>query len=65
MSIVFLDPDVKHVGAFKLRELNADKLRAMGDEVFVLQDGDEPLAVLFSWERYQSIREEWLALHEG
>lgn len=51
-----IDERVKHVGVSKLRRWNADILRDLGDEIYVLQDGDEPIAVLLSYELYMKIQ---------
>jgi PHD/YefM family antitoxin component YafN of YafNO toxin-antitoxin module len=53
-----LDPDVKHVGVSKLRDLNATKLKDDQGTIYVLQDNDQPLAVLLSYERYLIIQEQ-------
>jgi hypothetical protein len=58
---MWIDPDVKHVGISRLRDFTATRLRDMGDEVIVFQDGEEPLAVMFSYERYQGILLEFRA----
>jgi PHD/YefM family antitoxin component YafN of YafNO toxin-antitoxin module len=53
-----LDPDVKFVGVSKLRDLNATKLKDDQDTTYVLQENDQPLAVLLSYERYLIIQEQ-------
>lgn len=53
-----LDPAVKHVGVSKLRDLNATKLKDDQDTTYVLQENDQPLAVLLSYERYLIIQEQ-------
>jgi hypothetical protein len=53
-----LDPDVKYVGVSKLRDLNASKLKDDQETTYVLQDNDQPLAVLLSYERYLIIQEQ-------
>lgn len=53
-----LDPDVKYVGVSKLRDLNATKLKDDQGTTYVLQDNDQPLAVLLSYERYLIIQEQ-------
>jgi PHD/YefM family antitoxin component YafN of YafNO toxin-antitoxin module len=62
MSIPIIDPSVKHVGVSKLRELNATKLKEQNDETLVIQDNDQPLAVLLSYENYLIIQEQLAAL---
>ena len=60
----FLDinPQIKFVGVSKLRDLNATKLRDQADEALVIQENDTPLSVLFSYQRYLAMREEFTAM---
>jgi len=51
-----IDPNVRHIGVSKLRGLNADKLRET-DETFVIQENDQPLAVLLTYEKFLAIQE--------
>jgi hypothetical protein len=55
---MYIDERVKHVGITKLRHFNADTLRELDDELFVIQDGDEPVAVLLSYKLYMRIQDE-------
>jgi hypothetical protein len=57
-----IDPDVKYVGVSKLRELNATKLRDSQETTYVLQENDQPLAVLLSYERYLIIQQQLTAV---
>lgn len=64
-AIPYIDPRVRHVGVSKLRELNATKLKEMGqgnDETLVIQDNDTPLAVLLTYERFLVIQEKLTAV---
>jgi hypothetical protein len=61
-SIPIIDPNVRHVGVSKLRELNATKLKE-NDQTLVIQDNDNPLAVLLSYERYLIIQQQLLAVY--
>jgi predicted transcriptional regulator len=54
-AIPTIDPKVKHVGVSKLRLLNASKLRQT-DDTFVIQDNDEPIAVLLTYDRFMEIQ---------
>jgi hypothetical protein len=56
-SFPVIDPNVKHVGVSKLRELNATKLRDL-DKTLVIQDDDTPLAVVLSYEQYLDMQQE-------
>jgi hypothetical protein len=57
-----IDPNIKHVGVSKLRALNASKLKEHTDDTLVIQENDTPLAVLFSYERFLEIKQEFNAL---
>ncbi len=56
-SFPVIDPNVKHVGVSKLRELNATKLRDL-DKTLVIQDDDTPLAVVLSYEQFLEMQQE-------
>ena len=56
------DPNIKHVGVSKLRELNATKLKERTDETLFIQENDRPLAVLLSYKRFLEIKDEFNAL---
>jgi hypothetical protein len=56
-----IDPNVKHVGVSKLRDLNATKLKEQTNETLVIQDNDTPIAVLFSYKKFLEIQEEFKA----
>jgi hypothetical protein len=49
---VYVDERVRYVGVSKLRKFNATSLRGLRDELFVIQDSDEPIAVLLSYGLY-------------
>jgi hypothetical protein len=61
-ALPVLDPDVKYVGVSKLRDLNATKLRDAQDTTYVLQENDQPLAVLLSYDRYLLIQQQLAAV---
>jgi hypothetical protein len=56
VSIPYLDPSVQHVGISRLRQLNVTHLRAL-DKTLVIQDNDEPLAVLLSYEHFLAMQD--------
>jgi PHD/YefM family antitoxin component YafN of YafNO toxin-antitoxin module len=60
-AIPYIDPSVKYVGASKLRDLNATKLKE-SEDTLVIQDNDGPLAVILSYEKYLAIQNELLAV---
>jgi hypothetical protein len=61
-AIPNIDPNVKHVGVSKLRDLNATKLKEQNEQTLVIQENDTPLAVLFSYKRFLAIRQEFDAM---
>jgi PHD/YefM family antitoxin component YafN of YafNO toxin-antitoxin module len=46
-----IDRGVEHVGVSRLRKLNSEDLKSM-DKTLVLQENDQPLAVLLTYEKY-------------
>ena len=56
------DPNIKHVGVSKLRDLNATKLKERPEETLFIQENDRPLAVLLSYQRFLEIKDEFNAL---
>ena len=50
-SIPRIDRSVEHVGVSRLRKLNSDDLKTM-EKTLVLQENDQPLAVLLTYEKY-------------
>ena len=51
ISIPYVDPTVQHVRISRLRALNVTQLREL-DKTLVIQDNDEPLAVLLKYEHF-------------
>lgn len=56
-TIPVIDPNVKHVGVSKLREMNASKLKA-NENTYVIQENEVPLAVLLSYEKFLIMQEQ-------
>jgi hypothetical protein len=56
ISIPYVDPTVQHVGISRLRALNVTQLREL-DKTLVIQDNDEPLAVLLKYEHFLAMQE--------
>src|SRR5579862_1880717 len=50
-TIPYIDRNVQHVGVSRLRSLNATQLREI-DKTLVIQDNDQPLAVLLKYEEF-------------
>lgn len=57
MTIPTIDPNVRYVGVASLRKLNAELLRAMS-ETLVIQDSDEPIAVLVPYKTFLAMQTE-------
>ncbi len=56
VSIPYLDPNVQHVGVTRLRSLNVTQLREL-EKTLVIQDNDEPLAVLLKYDQFLAMQE--------
>lgn len=54
-GLPYIDPNVEHVGVSRLRRLNATRLR-QHQKVTVVQDNDEPIAVLVAYKKYLEVQ---------
>lgn len=53
LAIPHIDQRVHHVGVSKMRHMDAGWMRSMAaDEVYVLREGNEPLAVLMTYDLF-------------
>lgn len=59
----YVNPKVATVGVSKLRSLSASKLRSI-DKTLVIQENDQPLAVLLKYEEYMAMQERLLSMIE-
>lgn len=59
----YVNPNVRTVGISKLRSLNASQLRDI-DKTLVIQENDQPLAVLVKYDDYLAMQRQLLALLE-
>jgi hypothetical protein len=59
----YVNDNVRNVGVSKLRSLNATKLRDM-EKTLVIQENDEPLAVLLKYEEYLAMQKQLMAVLE-
>jgi hypothetical protein len=57
MTIPRIDPSVKYRGVSELRKLNADALREL-TSALVIQDNNEPIAVIVSYETFLRMQSE-------
>ena len=55
-SQLFIDPRLHYIGTSKLRQMKGDFLRCIGEDLYVVQDGDEQLAVILSYAQYLEIQ---------
>ncbi|MGB0035819.1 MAG: hypothetical protein WBP79_10130 [Candidatus Acidiferrales bacterium] len=60
-QIPVIDPNVRHVGVSKLREWNAAKLKE-NVLTFVIQDNDQPLAVLLTYEKFMEMQQQLISV---
>jgi PHD/YefM family antitoxin component YafN of YafNO toxin-antitoxin module len=56
-AIPRIDRSVEHVGVSRLRKLNSDDLKTM-ETTLVLQENDQPLAVLLKYEKYLVLQDQ-------
>jgi hypothetical protein len=56
-SIPRIDRSVEHVGISRLRKLNSDDLKTM-EKTLVLQENDQPLAVLLTYEKFLVLQDQ-------
>lgn len=56
-GVPVIDPTVRYVRVSKLRELKAEKLRALG-QTLVVQDDERPLAVVISFAQFLKMQQE-------
>jgi hypothetical protein len=59
----YINPRVRTVGVSKLRTLHASKLRDM-DNTLVIQENDQPLAVLLNYDEYLAMQQQLMAVLE-
>ena len=59
----YVNPNVRTVGVSKLRSLNATQLRDI-DKTIVIQENDQPLAVLVKYEDFMAMQKQLLAALE-
>lgn len=63
-GIPYIDPNVQYVGVSKLRTLNATNLSEL-NRTLVIQDNDQPLAVVLSYEQFLEMQKERERLAES
>lgn len=59
----YINPNVRTVGVSKLRSLNASKLRGI-DKTLVIQENDQPLAVLLKYDEFLIMQKQLMAVLE-
>lgn len=52
-----VDPRIHGVGVSKLRKMDAAFLRKLGQDIYILQANDKPLAVLVQYEEYLALQQ--------
>ena len=51
-----VDERIHAVGVAKLRQMNTDTLRNLGDHLYIVRDGEEPLAVVVGYKEYLELQ---------
>jgi len=59
----YINPNVRTVGVSKLRSMNASQLKGI-DKTLVIQEYDQPLAVLLKYEEFLAMQRQLLAALE-
>lgn len=59
----YVNPNVRTVGVSKLRAMNASQLRGI-NKTLVIQENDQPLAVLVKYEEYMAMQQQLMAMLE-
>ena len=59
----YVNPKVRTLGVSKLRLMNASQLRDI-DKTLVIQEGDQPLAVLLKYEDFIAMQQQLLSVLE-
>ena len=60
-TIPYIDPKVQYVGISRLRSLNSSQLRDI-DKTLVIQENDQPLAVLLKYEEFLIMQKQLLSV---
>jgi hypothetical protein len=61
---VYLDRRLRFVGVSFLRKFNAETLRNIGETRYVIQDSDEPIAVLVGYAAFMAVQDRIDALEQ-
>ena len=57
-EIPYIDPNVQYVGVSKLRNLNATSLQNLDAKTIVVQENNQPIAVIVSFEQFLEMQRE-------
>lgn len=52
VGIPYIDPNVQYVGVSKLRSLNATNLQGLQAKPIIVQENNQPIAVILSFEQF-------------
>jgi hypothetical protein len=58
VGIPYFDPNVQYVGVSKLRSLNATNLQSLDAKPIVVQENNQPIAVIVGFEQYLEMQRE-------
>ena len=58
----YINPNVRTVRVSKLRSLSASKLRGMDKTTLIIQENDQPLAVLLNYDEYLAMQKQLMAV---
>lgn len=57
-GIPYIDPNVQYVGVSKLRNLNATSLQNLDAKTIVVQENNQPIAVIVGFEQFLEMQRE-------
>ena len=64
ISMPIIDRKIKYQGISGLRKLDGKQLRALDDNMIVIQEHNSPLAVMLSYEKYLVLQDQLQAVME-
>ncbi len=55
-ELPYIDPKIEHLGVSQLRQMDGKSIRSKNGKALLIQDHNEPIAVLLSYEQYRPPR---------
>jgi hypothetical protein len=61
-ELPYIDPNIEHLGVSQLRQMDGKSIRSKNGKALLIQDHNEPIAVLLSYEQYLVLQEKMKAV---